>query len=70
MWWKLVLLGLVTSGLIFAIIPFQTHAQSIDLDGARQPQSLTIASLLAAMEFPPASIATIIVVLALAFLVG
>jgi hypothetical protein len=68
MWWKLLLLGLVSAVLVIAIQPIRTHAAKIDLSpqGGLPAQRQGLLDVFSAMYVTPMSLVISGVILALA----
>jgi vacuolar-type H+-ATPase subunit I/STV1 len=66
MWWKLTALGIVTIGLIFAIIPIKTHAVLYDPARDPPPRSPSFWNMLGGMYLTPGTILAAIVILLIA----
>ena len=66
MWWKLVLLGIVTAGLIFCVIPIRTHAVLIDPASPPPATTWTLWSMVSNMYIAPGTIALIGMIIAVA----
>jgi len=63
MWWKLGILSLITTAVVFIIIPIRTHAVLFD---PAKPPKWTLSGMIANMYLTPGTAAIISMVLALA----
>ena len=63
MWWKLGILSLITTAVVFIIIPIRTHA--VLFDPAKPPKWM-LSGMIANMYLTPATVAMMCVLLALA----
>jgi len=63
MWWKLGILSLITTAVVFIIIPIRTHAVLFD---PAKPPKWTLSGMIANMYLTPGRAAIISMVLALA----
>ncbi len=59
MWWKLVLLVLVTGALILSVIPIRTHAVKWDVYNEPPPQAWSFAGLLRNVYVTPTTMALV-----------
>ena len=68
MWWKLLLLGLVSLLLVFLVQPIRTHAVKIDLpqNGSLSSQRPALSHIFSAMYVTPTSLAISALIIALA----
>jgi hypothetical protein len=69
MWWKLLLLGLLTAFLVLAVQPFKTHAVKIEVppNGQMPAQpSPSVLNWLSSMYVTPTSLAISALIIALA----
>lgn len=66
MWWKFTILGIVTAGLIFCMIPIRTHAVMIDPANPPRPTRWTLRFIVSNMYLTPGTMIVICLVLAVA----
>jgi hypothetical protein len=66
MWWKLVILTLLTVVLIVSVIPIRTHAVKYDAYSEPPPQTWSFSALLQSMYVTPSTLALIVGILIVA----
>lgn len=66
MWWKLTVLVLVTSGLIFCVIPVRTHAVLFDPANPRHVPRWTLSSTISNMHLTTGTAASICAIMVVA----
>jgi len=66
MWWKLTILGIVTAGLIFSVIPIRTHAVLVDPANPPPPTRWTLRFIVSNMYLMPGTMIAICMILAVA----